>query len=408
MSLISWNCRGLGNLWTVRDLYQMVKEKRPNFLFLIETKRSKIKMEVIRGQLGYAGMFVVDSVGKSGGIALLWREVEELEIQNYSRRHINAIVKNMTTGVQRKLTGFYGHPEWNKRKESWDLLQHLQTYSPMAWLCIGDFNEIVEQSEKWGANPRKEGQMKLFRSALEKCNLSDLGYSGAKFTWTNCQPNGNFINVQLDHAVANTQWCSMFKEASVQVLAGRSSYHKPLLLMLDVNLQGNSKNKRGFKFEMNWTLEEGYQQVIEEAWNAAPNDDAISKLSKCRTSLQKWSKGKLGDNVAQIKQKTHKLEAIQRNEDLENSEDIKRLNAEIELLLEKEDMRSKQRAKQNWYKDGDRNTQYFHAWANQRRRINRIQTVRDTVGQEWQQPSDVTQAFIHYFQELFTSWSSGC
>jgi hypothetical protein len=30
------------------------------------------------------------------------------------------------------------------------------------------------------------------------------------------------------------------------------------LLMLDVNLQGNSKNKRGFKFEMNWTLEEGY------------------------------------------------------------------------------------------------------------------------------------------------------
>jgi hypothetical protein len=164
----------------------MVKEKRLNFLFLMETKSNKIKMEVIRGQLGYAGMFVVDPVGKSGGLALLWREVDELEIQNYSRRHINAIVTNLTTGVQWKLTRFYGHPEWNKRTESWDLLQHLESYYPKAWLCIGDFNEIVEQSEKWGANPRREGQMELFRYALEKCNLSDLGYSGARFTWTNC------------------------------------------------------------------------------------------------------------------------------------------------------------------------------------------------------------------------------
>ena len=199
-------------------------------------------------------------------------------------------------------------------------------------------------------------------------------------TWTNCQPDGNFIKVRLDRAVANTQWCSIFKDASVQVLASHSSDHKPLFLMLDVNLPGNGINKRGFKFEMNWTLEEGYQQVIEEAWNAAPNDDAVSKLTKCQTSLQKWSKGKLGDNVAQIKQKTHKLEALQRNKGPENSEDIKKLNAEIELLLEKEDLRWKQRAKQNWYKDGDRNTQHFHAWANQRRRTNRIQKVRDTAG----------------------------
>jgi hypothetical protein len=105
-------------------------------LFLIETKRNKIMMEVIRGQLGYAGLFVVDLVGKSGRLALLWREAEEIEIQNYSCHHINAIVTNMTIGVQWKLTGFYGHPDWNKRKESWDLLQQLQYYSTTAWLCI--------------------------------------------------------------------------------------------------------------------------------------------------------------------------------------------------------------------------------------------------------------------------------
>jgi hypothetical protein len=116
---------GALQLQIVQDPYQLVKEKRPNFLFLMETKRNKIKMEVIWGQLGYVGLFAVDPVGKSGRLALLWREVEEIEIQNYSRCHINAIVTNTTTGVQWKLTEFYDHLEWNKRKESWDLLQHL-------------------------------------------------------------------------------------------------------------------------------------------------------------------------------------------------------------------------------------------------------------------------------------------
>jgi hypothetical protein len=35
MSLLSWNCRGLGNPQTVRDLRQMVKEKRPKVVFIM-------------------------------------------------------------------------------------------------------------------------------------------------------------------------------------------------------------------------------------------------------------------------------------------------------------------------------------------------------------------------------------
>ena len=127
--------------------------------------------------------------------------------------------------------------------------------------------------------------MELFRSTLEKCNLSDLGFTGSRFMWTNCQPDENFIKVRLDKAVANNQWCSMFIGASVQVLAARSSDHKPLLLVLDTNLQENSKSRRGFKFEMSWTLEEGYQQIVEEAWNRVPQDNTQSKLVMCKTSL---------------------------------------------------------------------------------------------------------------------------
>jgi hypothetical protein len=72
----------------------MVKVKRPIVVFLMETKLRQVKMERIRYSLGFNNLFVVNSVGKSGGLALLWNEDAGLEIQNYSRRHIHATIKN--------------------------------------------------------------------------------------------------------------------------------------------------------------------------------------------------------------------------------------------------------------------------------------------------------------------------
>lgn len=34
--------------------------------------------------LGYAGMFVVDPIGRSGGLAMLWREKDQAVLNSYS------------------------------------------------------------------------------------------------------------------------------------------------------------------------------------------------------------------------------------------------------------------------------------------------------------------------------------
>jgi hypothetical protein len=93
MILLSWNCRGLGNPRAIRDLCHLVRKKKPNFLFLMETKSNSRRMEFLRVKLGFEGLFVVDFVGKSGGLALFWKEQNEVEVQNYTRRHINVVVK---------------------------------------------------------------------------------------------------------------------------------------------------------------------------------------------------------------------------------------------------------------------------------------------------------------------------
>jgi hypothetical protein len=131
MILLSWNCLELGNPWTVRDLHQMVKERRPNFVFLMETLCSKTYINRLRSRLGFDFVFAVDPVGRSRGLALLWNVVDNLEIYNYSRRHINAIVKDCQGQPFWKLTDFCGHPDCRKREESWAILRHLNFCIPV-------------------------------------------------------------------------------------------------------------------------------------------------------------------------------------------------------------------------------------------------------------------------------------
>jgi exonuclease III len=138
MSLLSWNYQGLGNPRAVRDLCQMVKEKKPNLVFIVETKMHHHRLDFLKNKLGMENLFGVDSVGKGGGLCLLWRNGVEVNIQNYSRHHINAIVKSEVRGLEWKLTCFYGSPEVAKWRESWALLRHLSHINPTPWLCVGD------------------------------------------------------------------------------------------------------------------------------------------------------------------------------------------------------------------------------------------------------------------------------
>lgn len=62
------------------------------------------------------------------------------ETQNYSRRHINAIVKNKDWDRLWKFTGFYSHPDASKRHKAWSLMRHLAGIASEPWVCAGDFN----------------------------------------------------------------------------------------------------------------------------------------------------------------------------------------------------------------------------------------------------------------------------
>jgi exonuclease III len=262
MNILSWNCWGLGNLWTIRHLCQLIKEKHPSLVFLMETKLRSKKMELIRCKLGFKNLFVVDCVGKGGGgLAFLWKEEVELEIQNFSSRHINGIVTNPLSNQRWKFTGFYGQPDVARRYEGWDLLKQLANLAPEPWLCIGDFNEVLTMTEKWGGGVRANSQMREFQITMEFCEFTDLGYSGPKFTWSNCREEQDFIKERLDRGVANSSWRELFPEAEIVVEAVTTSDHAVLLASLEGKIH-KPRRSNSFRYEVSWAAEKEFRECM--------------------------------------------------------------------------------------------------------------------------------------------------
>jgi hypothetical protein len=219
------------------------------FVFLIETKCMQAKASSLKIKLGNDSVFAVDCKGLSGGLILLWKSTVKLEIQNFSRRQINAIIHpDGANGSPWKFTGFYGHPDAAKRLEGWSLLHHLSTLEPIPWLCVGDYNEILTTSEMSGIHYRARSQMELFQKALEHCRLQELGFQGLKFTWSNGRQGTDHTMERLDRALANMEWCELFDVVEVSILARICSDHNLIHVAYSTSSAIKWNKMRQFRF----------------------------------------------------------------------------------------------------------------------------------------------------------------
>ena len=93
MSLLSWNCRGLGNLQTVKALEKVVKKEDPNIVFLMETWSNREWMEQVKDRCKMKYGLIVPSNGSKGGLAMLWKEGIKVDVKTFSQDHIDAWVE---------------------------------------------------------------------------------------------------------------------------------------------------------------------------------------------------------------------------------------------------------------------------------------------------------------------------
>jgi hypothetical protein len=153
------------------------------------------------------------------------------------------------------------------------------------WLLVGDFNLILQASDKSNDNLNRR-LMGAFRDLVHDLRLKELNLRGRKFTWSNDR-----TQTRVDRAFCTAEWDLMKPNVYLQALSSRVSDHCPLFITGHETV----KKFRGFRFEVFWPSLQGYDEVVADAWQKEvrivnPYLQLHTKLQRTNKALTKWAR----------------------------------------------------------------------------------------------------------------------
>lgn len=165
-------------------------------------------------------------------------------------------------GVSFHATFVYGEPDQTKKHGVWSTISDLNQGPDVPWFLTGDFNEIIENSEKEGGPARAEGSFCSFRTFLSQNDLFDLKHSGNFLSWRG-QRGSHLVHCRLDRAVSNTDWSELFPSCRCQYLLFEGSDHRHLLSFLDPT---KKKGNHIFRYDRRMKDNEEVKLLISNIW----------------------------------------------------------------------------------------------------------------------------------------------
>lgn len=237
-----------------------------------------------------------------------------VDTETYSPNHIDVRAHTQASPLWR-LTGIYGHPEEQRKTETWRLMRHLHALASLPWVCLGDFNEILASDEKNGGVHRPMAPMLEFRNTLLHCGLIDLGFNGYCFTRSNGRGEEAFVEERLDRAVASTEWCEMFPRVKVSHLSISYSDHDPILMGMAPPNQPQRRRCKIQRFEEKWVAHTECESVVRSSWTqqrptGSPMYCLFEKIRSCRMDLIAWSRITFGNTRNRLEAKQGELHAL--------------------------------------------------------------------------------------------------
>lgn len=159
---------------------------------------------------------------------------------------------------------------------------------------MGDFNEIIDNSEKQGGTIRPESSFVDFRSFLSESNLYDLPHSGNFYSW------------RLDRSIANCSWFEIFPATRSEYLCFKGSDHMPIVSYLSGNKKKRPKGL--FRFDRWLKDNEVIQWLVLETWNTMGERSIEQRIGRSRITIIQWNTDKQQNSQNIVLQKQEKLE----------------------------------------------------------------------------------------------------
>ncbi|KAL8161927.1 hypothetical protein V2J09_013416 [Rumex salicifolius] len=165
-------------------------------------------------------------------------------------------------------------------------------------------------------------------------------------------------------------------------------YEESMYLMDDKEVESYSKEGIGrpsgdpcrcpFRFQAAWISHPRFHDFLTDKWKS--REDLPVALETLKHDLRSWNKRVFGDVHERKNSLMQQMDDLQRRLARAPTDAALLLNRkiqeELDLTLEQEEMVWFQKSRQQWISCGDRNTKFFHMSTVMRRRSNRILSLK--------------------------------
>ena len=289
MSSFFWNVRGFNKSLKHFVVKEWIGNREVKFGCILETRVKETKAGKITKE-GFREWSAMTNYECSPGgrIWVLWRESVRMTLVYKSDQLITCSV-GLEGGDEFLCTFVYAKNHSEERKELWeDLCYHHDSamFKNKEWMIMEDFNVILDGEENSRSLGRVSGGMRDLQRVILHCHLSDLGYQGPLFTWSNKQDEG-IICKKLDRVLMNDAALQRFSNAYSIFEPGGCSDHMRCRIQLK---PVQEKIRRPFKFVNAIGALPIFLPMIQKFWNTTEvlfhSTSALYRFSKKLKNLK--------------------------------------------------------------------------------------------------------------------------
>jgi hypothetical protein len=340
-----------------------------------------------------------------GQIWLLWKADILVSLVSKSNQAITVDVQ--VGGTQICVSAIYAKYHYLSRRELWSELCLLQSNVRIPWIWGGDFNTVRFREERQGGKAPRAIAMTEFNDCIEVCEMMPVPTAGSRFTWCN-NMQGNRRQWQVLDRILQSTGSANLGRLSASVQHREHSDHAPIACSWKLE---EYSGPRLWRFLRAWTLGAGFKETVDASWRIQHGGSCLRelqcKLKHCKRNLKFWNSQSFGN----IFRRKDELELLVRSteEDLighwnsDLFDQFSSLKQEWREVLLQEEVYWKQKSRNQWIREGDANTKYFHALVRSRIAMSHVDTLLDDDNNLIRGPEAIHLAAIDYYSSLFTS-----
>ena len=251
--------------------------------------------------------------------------------------------------------------------------------------------------------------MRRFVEVVNELGLRDLPLLGGPFTWRGGL-NGRSMSC-LDRFLVSTDWESKFSKAVQSTLPRPVSDYCPILL----DCEGIKSRPCPFWFEIMWLKYEGFKDLLRDWWQNMQFFRSFSfvlasKIKALKGILKVWNKevfGRVGTKKKEALRRVVFWDDLEKEKELscEEVEEREKARKDYKNWVDMEEVSWRQKSRELWLKEGDRNTGFFPRMANSHRRRNTLLNI-SIHGRRLAQDTEIKEGLVDAFQNLLSAPNS--